>query len=139
MGDNYYKINDDGSINRFSGNSNNNGRKNEPGTGFFVGLGCSIVAAGIMTAVALILNGESGKLVIVTSLFAAGFPATYVTNSLLGTLYGALFGGLSYVAYIIILAICGYVYADGNLFDTTLLLFSTIGGGFIGLACSKKD
>ena len=139
MSDNYYKINEDGTVDRFSGSPNGNNRKNDPVTGFFVGVGISIVAAGIMAAVGILLETEIPWLIILATSIAGGSAGAYVTNPIVGAILGALFSVISYVAYIIILAMFGYGYADGETFSKVWLVIGALSGAYMGFKMASDD
>lgn len=139
MGDNYYKVNDDGTVDRYNGSNKGNNRKNEPVTGFFVGVGVSIVAAGIMAAVGIQLEIEIPWLIIIATLFAGGWAGSYVTNPIVGAVLGAIFSVVTYVAYIIIMAMFGYGYADGESFSKIWLIIGALGGAIMGFKMAKDE
>ena len=140
MGDNFYKVNEDGTIDKIDG-ANNNGKedKNEPLTGFFVGLGTSLLG-GIFCAIIMNFVGE--ELIALVLLFcgiAGLYPACYVKNTVIGCIYGCLFCVLAYIVYILVLELLfGSGYSDGTFIDTADIIGCAILGLFGGGSVAKK-
>ena len=139
MSENYYKINEDGTVDKFNGSTPQQNRKNDPITGFLVGIGVSIVAAGIMAGVGILFETEIAWFIILATSIAGGLAGSHVTNPILGAFLGAIFSVISYVAYIVILALFGYGYADGETFSNIWIVIGAVSGAYMGYKMASDD
>lgn len=139
MSENYYKINEDGTVDKFNGSPPQHNRKNDPITGFLVGIGVSIVAAGIMAGVGILFETEIAWFIILATSIAGGLAGSHVTNPILGAFLGAIFSVISYVAYIVILALFGYGYADGETFSNIWIVIGAVSGAYMGYKMASDD
>jgi hypothetical protein len=139
MSENYYKINEDGTVDKFNGSTPQHNRKNDPITGFLVGIGVSIVAAGIMAGVGILFETEIAWFIILATSIAGGLAGSHVTNPILGAFLGAIFSVISYVAYIVILALFGYGYADGETFSNIWIVIGAVSGAYMGYKMASDD
>lgn len=139
MSENYYKINEDGTVDKFNGSIPQHNRKNDPITGFLVGIGVSIVAAGIMDGVGILFETEIAWFIILATSIAGGLAGSHVTNPILGAFLGAIFSVISYVAYIVILALFGYGYADGETFSNIWIVIGAVSGAYMGYKMASDD
>lgn len=114
-------------------------RKNDPITGFLVGIGVSIVAAGIMAGVGILFETEIAWFIILATSIAGGLAGSHVTNPILGAFLGAIFSVISYVAYIVILALFGYGYADGETFSNIWIVIGAVSGAYMGYKMASDD
>lgn len=139
MGENYYKINEDGTVDKMNGAPNGNKRDNDPFTAIFLGIGVSIVSAGIMAGVGILFESEIPYLIIIGTLIAGVVSGTHLTNKVFAGILGVIFGVVTYTAYILILDYFGYAYADGEQFSKIWILVAAIAGAISGYGAAEDS